>query len=313
MELYRETNIALGSEAIITIVSDLDTVQIRALYNKIWRQIFQFERRFSRFLPNSELSHFNRNGGTRQKVSSDFKLLLESAKRLGIETAGLYNPFVLPALQRAGYTRSFVKGAENDTHEDYSKYGIANVEQLEIGSDWACMPLGAALDLGGCGKGYLADQLVEWLEPLVAGYSISLGGDIICSGLDQYNNPWVITVQQAGAPENTSTGHITMPGRRFAIATSGIAKRRGRQNGRDWHHIIDPRTGTPALADLIQATVCHTSCLHADVLASCAIILGYDDSRNFLSEHGVTQALLQTDTEQSDVLMGNMIKLNATV
>ena len=293
MKLKRQKQIALGSEAVITLVTDLPEAQISALYAELWLRIVAFEKSFSRFLPTSELSMFNRLAGAKQPVSQEFHDILQAARKLSLETDGLYNPFVLPALQRAGYTRSFVKGAEHDVHDDHSRKGVATINKLELGNDWARIPYGTALDLGGCGKGYLADQLAEYIEPEVAGYSISLGGDLVCGGLDDKGANFSVTIQAANRNDDAIIGEIIMPPTRYAVASSGTTIRKGVNNGKPWHHIIDPTTMKPAQTNVQLATICQQSCLYADVLASCCVILGTVKSQAFLKQHHVTDALFQ--------------------
>lgn len=128
------------------------------------------------------------------------------------------------------------------------------------------------MDLGGCGKGYLADQLRDTLPDTITGYWLSFGGDIAAGGRDQQEEPWQIGIQSAyGGTENI--GMFTVAAS-CGVATSGTTVQRGRNNGRAWHHIIDPRTLQPAKTDVLLATVCDRSALRADVLASCAVIPG---------------------------------------
>ncbi len=69
-------------------------------------QIEDFERRFSRFLPDSELSRLNANAGQWMHVSDDLLDLLVLARAYYEETGGLFDPAVLPDLKRAGYDAS---------------------------------------------------------------------------------------------------------------------------------------------------------------------------------------------------------------
>ena len=293
MNTVSQTNIALGSEATLKIVSDASAKQQQELFVELWTKIYAFEKQFSRFLPYSELSMFNRSAGIRQPISPAFKELLLTAQKLSAETKGLFNPFLLPAIQRAGYTRSFVEGAESDVHDDYSDKAVVAIEKLEIGTDWACIPYGTAIDLGGCGKGYLADQLAKALQGKVIGYSVSLGGDIVTFGTDKHGQNWNVLIQSANAIEGEAVGDITMPKTQYAIATSGTTKRKGIHNGKSWHHIIDPNTLQPSQTDLIMTTVGHESGVYADVLASCAIIVGSKKAPSLLKRFAVRDFVLQ--------------------
>src|ERR1043166_85998 len=64
------------------------------------------EARFSRFLADSELSFINETEGE-VVVSSEMIDLLSLAKHFHALTKGIFEPAVLPALEAAGYDRSF--------------------------------------------------------------------------------------------------------------------------------------------------------------------------------------------------------------
>lgn len=288
---YYQECIALGSKTGLSLVSQAPATQIDSLFRKLWKVIFLFERRFSRFLPNSELSMFNRNAGTKQAISPEFHAVLAAAQEMAQKTGGLYNPFILPALQKAGYSHSRVPGHEQDAVDDHSGKSVTGIDKLEIGDDWARIPYGTALDLGGCGKGYLADLLRDNFPDAVTGYWLSLGGDIAVGGADEHEQPWAVSIESAYDP-STSIATITSS-QLSAVATSGTTVHSGKTAGKRWHHIIDPRTCQPAETDILLATVYDSSALRADVLASCAVILGGQKGLQFLKEKQVQAAVLQ--------------------
>lgn len=288
-----QTKQALGGEVSLNLVTSAPTSGVERLFAELWQQVYQFERQFSRFLPMSELSIFNRSAGLKTYVTPAFKDLLSAAKTMGLQTGGLYNPFVLPAVQRAGYIRSAAAGYEADAQDDYSGNSVVSVEHLEIGDDWVSIPYGTALDMGGCGKGYLADRLAQSLQnQAVKGYWLSLGGDITAAGHDENGDPITLNIQDADNLSSVSDWVIHCPAAPSAVATSGTFRRRG-QAGKNWHHIIDPKTGKPADTDIRLATVCSHKAITADVLASCAVILGLQKAPSFLRTHGSTAFLLQ--------------------
>lgn len=296
MQHYQEA-VALGSKTGLSLViSDAATTQIDKLYRRLWKAVFLFERRFSRFLPGSELSLFNRGAGSKQIISTEFRDLLLAADDMARQTKGLYNPFILPALQSSGYSHSRVPGREKDSVDDHSKKAVAAADRLEIGDNWARIPYGTAIDLGGCGKGYLADQLRGQIADSVDGYWFSFGGDIAVGGRDEKNQPWGVTIQSADDPTR-DIGVISVA-EPSGIATSGTTVHRGKDAGKDWHHLIDPRTLLPAKTDVLLATVTDESTLRADVLASCAVILGSQKGLQFLKQQGAKGALLQCRTKK---------------
>lgn len=307
MQHYQEC-VALGSKTGLSLVSDASQAKMESLYRQLWRDIFLFERRFSRFLPDSELSTFNRNAGMKQLVSSEFRDIMIVAREISNKTDGLYNPFVLPALQAAGYSHSRVPGYEQDAVDDHSHKSVTSINRLEIGDNWARIPYGTALDLGGCGKGYLADQLRDKLPDTISGYWFSFGGDIAVGGHDEHDQPWSVTVQSADDSSKNIAALTVVTN--SGIATSGTTVHNGKKAGKSWHHIIDPRSRRPAETDVLLATVHADSALHADVLASCAVILGSKQGLQFLKRQKVNAAVLQcraSNGEADIVRFGNGI------
>lgn len=289
---------ALGSDITLSLVSDKPSDQIDTIFSELWHYIYTFERSFSRFIPMSELSIFNRAAGLNTHISAEFKKLLEAAQAMSVKTSGIYNPFILPALQKAGYKSSAVPGYEHDPTDDFSRRHVGAIEQLNIGDDWASIPHDTALDMGGCGKGYLADELRQVLVSKgITNYRLVLGGDIATAGTDESGNRWLIGIQDANNLEGELTKTIKCPVRPFAIATSGTFRRKVQYTDRDWHHIIDPLTLKPALTDVRLVTICANSALVADVLASCAVVVGSNRATTFVKALGATRMVLQGDNQ----------------
>ena len=163
---------------------------------------------------------------------------------------------------------------------------------LEIGDTWARIPFNSALDLGGCGKGYIADLLVELLPHDLTGYWLSLGGDVVIGGCDENHTPWQLGIQAAYSPEHDLTTIELPVDRQYAIATSGTTHRRGTKNGKPWHHLIDPHTLQPATTNLLVVTVAAPNAIMADVFASCACLVD-EASIDLLKRHGISAAVLQ--------------------
>lgn len=291
MRQYYQECIALGSKTGLSLVGGATSLEVEKIYHELWQSIFRFERQFSRFLPGSELSTFNRNASTKQFISQEFRALLVTARDLATETKGLYNPFILPALQKSGYKHSRVPGYENDKVDDHSNKSVVSIDHLEIGDDWARIPYGTALDLGGCGKGYIADQIKQSLPSTITGYWLSFGGDIAVGGRDDHALPWKVYIQSADAPDK-NIGAV-LADCDCGVATSGTIVHRGKAKGKMWHHIIDPRTCKTADTDVLLATVWDKLSVRADVLASCAVILGEKQGLAFLKSVGVKGALIQ--------------------
>lgn len=258
----------LGSDAIITLVLD-DVADEARIFKELWRIIDEFEARFSRFRAESELSYFNRNSGQRVKVSAEFIDLLKACRYFSDHTGGLFNPFILPTLQKLGYKGSWPYPDVHDPSLDMSRRRLVLPSALKIYRGAAEIPDNSALDFGGIGKGYLLDKLAEYLKRHnIRDFWVSLGGDIICAGYDLEDTDWLIEIAAANKENRTAAVVNNQDGKLLAIATSGIIKRRG--DG--WHHIIDPRTGISTNTDVLTATAVCRSATAADIYAKVLVI-----------------------------------------
>lgn len=267
---------------------------VEALYNAMWLLLFTFERSASRFIQSSELTQLNTNTALRQPVSPLFKELLSAAKQCAGATSGLYNPFVLPAVQRTGYLAS-VTAVSNQAVHDVRTRRITTIDKLEIGTDWARIPYGTAIDLGGCGKGFIVDKLANQARQQgVVGGWIEASGDIFAWGYDTNGEQLRVAIQDQNDDKHESYV-VVVPAHGCGIATSGTFTRPGATTKPGSHHIIDPSTGKPAQTDLRLATVVAETALMADVLASCAIIVGSESAPQYVHSHGARSWLLQYD------------------
>jgi len=304
MHRYQQTREALGSTVLLTLVDSANPSVIDSYFTTMWDMVRQFESRFSRFIKTSELTYFNYNSGKRTVISPQFHDLLVTSKKLATKTDGIYTPFILPALQHAGYKGSWPYPSLVEDDLDYSDRIVESYKNLHISKAWAEIPNNTAIEFGGVGKGYLLDELASYLGNKVVGFWFSLGGDIICNGSDVDQQAWQIGVQHALNPDVNIIPISNKDRATLAIATSGITKRRGDNENKKWHHIIDPRSLKPADTDVVTATVYMRQAVIADVYAKCAVILGADEAYTFLyNDSDVLGAILQTNNATKPVIM----------
>lgn len=247
------------------------------------------EEMFSRFDQQSELSRINRSNSPWIFVSPWMAEVLSLAKQYWLKTDGLFNPFLLDALENAGYIQSFEtvrcrKGtnlsaalpevtiqADPQTFHVYPRLRLLERQP------------GLRIDLGGIAKGWAAQQLARYFQKefaLPRGL-INAGGDLYAWGGYSDEEHWSIGIQH---PWNeTDIGIICLHG--GAVATSGTMTRRWHTQEGVQHHIIDPRTSKPSRSDLVQCTVASPSLVEAEVLAKVILILGQEKGAAFLKRY----------------------------
>src|SRR5436853_2395011 len=94
---------AMGSDAHVVVVGP----GARAGLDTAIARIAGLERRWSRFIPSSDVCELTRRSGTWVEVAAETVVLVERAREAWRRTAGAFDPTVLAAVVAAGYDRSF--------------------------------------------------------------------------------------------------------------------------------------------------------------------------------------------------------------
>lgn len=215
----------------------------------------ELEQRFSRFLPESELSRVNRDPAGRVGVSNEMAEVLALATDLAGRTGGLVDPAVGALVERWGYDRSFELVGDLSAEPEEYRVGSWAIEGTTL-----VRPPGTTLDLGGIVKGWAADRAVETGRALL----VSAGGDVrssLTDALVEVENP---------VDGSTTTVHLGTG----ALATSSVARRRWAAGGRVVHHLIDPRSAAPAVTPTLSASARCATAAECEAAAKAVLILG---------------------------------------
>ena len=289
---YQKHLDCLGSKAFLTIITDKDSLFVDEVFTTLISKVEDFEERFSRFLGDSELTSFNQSAGKKTTISPELKDILVETNKMSILTNNIFSPFILPSLQKSGYTSSWTN--KDLISPDFSNRQDNSDFEIKIGENWAEIPKNSAIDLGGIGKGYLLDQLSNYLDKTdISNYWLSLGGDIICNGQDMNNKPWQISIADALDDRLILDYTENRHGVKMAIATSGVTKRKGIHNNKAWNHIIDPRTNEPIKNNILTVTVTANNAVTADVMAKCIVIEGPDKAKKLVKNKRISGFLMQ--------------------
>src|SRR2546421_3270896 len=181
----------------------------------------QRDRRFSRFLPSSELNRVNTVPRGLTSLSEEFASMLSLALDAARATGGLVNPAVGQALLGAGYDRDF-DVLPADVEVAVVPVRVPSLDSLSLLGRFLLRTDDVILDLNGVVKGKTVDDAVALLGE---GW-VSAGGDIATTV------PVVV-----GLPGGDC---ITLD--RGGLATSSVARRAWKGG----HHLIDPMTGAPS-------------------------------------------------------------------
>ena len=127
------------------------------------------------------------------------------------------------------------------------------------------------IDLGAIAKGYIADQIKNYLlDQKVNSALINLGGNILCVG-QKNNDCFTIGLTDPLAPDSSI---ISLEIEDRSVVTSGTYQRYFEYDGKIYHHLLDPQTGYSYDNDLASVTIISESSLQGDALSTVCFALG---------------------------------------
>ena len=255
----------------------------------------------SRTAEGSELYALNTSNGETVECGADDILpaLIETALTISDATDGAFDPTLAPVLDAWGFTKDEHRvPPAGELKELLSHTGCGKVALEKTADGWTVTLLdGAQLDLGGIAKGYAADLLRAQLEKEgVTSATLDLGGDVFVMGRKTDGSDWRIAVKD---PADTESYLGVVSAADKFIVTSGVYERYFEENGVRYHHILDPKTGSPAESGLVSVTVLCENGAWADALSTACFVLGPDGAlalRDDLADQGTDfELILVTD------------------
>ena len=263
----------------------------------------RLEARWSRFLPDSDVSRLNLAAGRALHVDHTTITLLNAMTDAWHATEQRFDPTTLPALLVAGYRSSIddsahvtvlPTGAVHVLDHRHDAWDTPTLDHIEIDLDTCTvrLPAGLYIDAGGIGKGLAADLAVSRiLRSGADGALVSIGGDISMGGCPPEDG-WTIDIEHP-EPELGVLGRLAIPG--GGVATSSTRSRRWYHEGSERHHVIDPWTAAPSTTDLMSVTVIARSGGLAEAHATSAILARGSEVIGYLDRHELSGLAVTSD------------------
>ncbi|MDF2699092.1 MAG: apbE [Haloplasmataceae bacterium] len=280
----------------------------------------EIEFTFSRTDPESELYKLNQKAGTGPVVVSDnLFFVIKTAIEYAAFTQGKFEPTIGPLVEAWGINTESPKVPSDED--------IANLKQLvdyrlvtlnEANKTVELEKTGMILDLGGIAKGYAADYLGEKVKDL--GYKsaiLNLGGNILTIGQRPEKNykgnyNWAVGITNPKKIDLTDPYKIDDDETDDVLANvfvidktvviSGTYERYWVNEGKFYHHILDPNTGYPAGTsreefdkdDLSSVAIITDSSTIADALSTSIFTLGLEGGMELINSLDNVEALFTT-------------------
>lgn len=241
----------------------------------------KYENLLSKTVEGSDVYKINHANGQPVTVSSDTAELLSIALDISGKSDGAFDPTVLPLVELWDVNNATT--APNNTNIQAALTTVG-YKHIQLEGNVVTVENGAGLDLGGIAKGYIADKVAAYLkEKGVKSAIINLGGNTVLVG-GKNGGDFSVGVQKPFGKQNELCATVMLSDK--TAVTSGTYQRYFEQNGKLYHHIIDPKTGYPTDNDLTAVTVVTDSSAVADGLSTACLILGVEKGKALAQQYG---------------------------
>jgi thiamine biosynthesis lipoprotein len=153
------------------------------------------------------------------------------------------------------------------------------------------LPQGLTLDFGGIGKGYIMQQIQQFLRG--KGYTsflINIGGDILINGSRPNGSAWNIGIRD---PRNDQELSAQVRVKNTDVFTSGDYERYFMGNGIRYHHLFNPQTGQPSRCNR-SVTVIGNNPLVVDAVVKAAFIMQAPGALSYLASRNMQGCVIDS-------------------
>jgi len=274
----------------------MDTVMTLKVYSEddeplkeAENEIKRIESLMKRSDKNSEIYSLNNLGSA--NLSEETAEVINEALKICESTNGDFDITIAPVMDIWGfYGQNFRVPSLDEINFAKEKVNYRNVH---INGNKAEIDDGSEIDLGGIAKGYTSDKVSEILKNSgVDSAILSLGGNVQAVGTKPDGSEWNIAIQD---PQNLNEFIGSIKAADKSVITSGGYQRFFEENGKIYHHIIDPKTGYPSESGLISVSVVCESGIYGDGLSTSLFVMGLDKAVQYWRMHNDFNAVFVTD------------------
>ena len=242
---------------------------------------------------------------SRHKESSEVSKINRGESNVTVsDKLGGYLSTLLDVSQKSGGAFDFTIGALSDLWAFGSNPKVpadseiknilshSGYEYVSLNDNKLTLAENVIIDFGATGKGIALDEIRTILDEQNAkSATVSVGGSVLVYGKETVKvgirDPFGNVGRSIAALKLTDT----------CVSTSGSYERRFEENGKNYHHILDPETGYPVDNGLVSVTVISDSGLLSDALSTACFVLGTEKGMALAQEYGC-EAVFITENKQ---------------
>ena len=250
-----------------------------------------FNQSLSTYIPDSEISIFNKTDSFAYESNLFYPILLKSAE-IAQRTNGAFDPTIGPLVNLWGFGPDKVPVAPDSALVD-SLMQYVGFDKINFSEEMVRKQPGVYFDLSAIAKGYAVDLVGEFLESKgLSSYLVEIGGEVRVRGKNLKEEPWSIGIDDPLVDKSERKILAIARLENRSLATSGNYRNYYEKDGQIIAHIIDPTTGYNKLGEILSASVFATDCMTADAYATAFMVMELEDTKEVLETENDLEAVI---------------------
>ncbi len=268
-EWYSHTFDVMGTEAKVEFWHKKKSTADE-LISQVVKEMQRIDKKMSFYKEDSEISKVNKRAHKKTvKISKELFSLLQESKKYYNLTEGAFDITFASVGHLYDY-RNKVSPTKEEIKKAKQGVGFKHIKLIKKTSSVRFNHAMTKIDLGGIAKGYAVDRCLHILkEAGVSSAFVSAGGDSRVLGGRQ-ERLWNIGIRH---PRKEDAVVTKIPIENLAISTSGDYERFYIEDGKRFHHILDPKTSRSAKNSVSVSIIANES-IRADALSTGVFVMG---------------------------------------
>lgn len=274
-DVCKFTCLSLGTTVELTICLDgISSAAAKSAADESMARVKEIDKMLSVFDKKSAVSAINDDISKRTRsLNPDLYSLIKRCNEYYALTRGAFDITVEPLVEAWGFGPSQIRKSDPCAAAEALKYvGMDKMVFDDANKAVSFDDPRMRIDFGGIAKGYAVDEAVKILKRRgISSAIVNMGGDLYCMGSNTAAGGWSIGIRN---PDDKKSIIAALLVKNKAVATSGSYENFYIYGGREYSHIINPRTGRVARNNLRSVTALADDCMTADALATAVFVLG---------------------------------------
>lgn len=264
-------------------------------------ELARIDKLMSNYREDSVIELFNQKKISQQRLPMDSEImtLLTISDKVYQQSQHCYDPTIKPLFQIWGFSDD--KLSIPSTRQIQQALTTIGFDKLLRDKDSMLKKHPAVtVDLSAIGQGYAVTQIAQMLnQHHIDNYMVEIGGEMLVAGTKPEGKRWTVGIERPVPNSQVVNEIIKISGKQpVAVMTSGTYRHYFDADGKQYSHILDPRTGQPVQHQSVSVTVLMDNATVADAWSTALLCLGSKAGLTIANQHGIAAIFYDLDEQQ---------------